>query len=257
MRSFLRVLLYILTLVLGGYLVAVWHWPVVADQSARWAMGESGGLVCLGVGSALLASPLVILLRWLQSIRRNREISYTTDNGRISVNLIAIEEALNRAVEGEPEVKKAHVRVFQDKVQRSVVIEAMVTMWEVPNVTDRNRFLQRLLRRRFAELMPEQSQVDVNLHLHRLTERRIEPRPVPAPKPAKPEAKPSPASDTESGSRSSTKLPTLPSEAMNPVANALPREGDEPDLYVGPTYPVDTSDDDDESRIPVPPPKRR
>ena len=49
-----------------------------------------------------------------------------------------------------------------------------MTLWEVPNVTDRNRFCQRLLRRRFAELMPEQTAVQVNLTVHRLTMRRPE-----------------------------------------------------------------------------------
>jgi hypothetical protein len=242
----------------------------VAEVSADWARTETGGLTCLVVGSALLVAPLAILVRWLQSIRRNREISYQTDSGRISVNLIAIEEALTRAVEGEPEVKKSHVRVFADKVRRSVVIEAVITLWEVPNVTDRNRFLQRLLRRRFAELMPEQSEVEVHLHLHRLTERRVEPKPQPVA--AKPKGKSTATiadrtttgdpptdrhgSERDSGSRNVPAL--LSPQAINPVANALPgRDEREDDLYVGPTYPVDAGDEDEESRIPVAPPKRR
>ena len=178
MRGVLRILLYVVTILLGLFLVAIDQRPELADQVAHLAQTIQGKWAIRGAAIILLASPLVILLRWFQSIRRNREISYETDNGKISVSLIAIEEALTRAIEGEPEVKKAHVRVFEDKVKRSIVIDAVVTMWEVPNVTDRNRFCQRLLRRRFAELMPEQSQVDVNLHLHRLTERRVEAKTV-------------------------------------------------------------------------------
>ena len=243
MRGTLRIFLYIVTIILGLFLVAVDQRPELADQVADLVHTIEGRWVVKAAAIILLSSPLVILLRWFQSLRRNREISYETDNGKISVSLIAIEEALTRAIEGEPEVKKAHVRVFEDKVKRSIIIDAVVTMWEVPNVTDRNRFCQRLLRRRFAELMPEQSQVDVNLHLHRLTERRVDPRPVQV-KEASPAAAAAPEVGTGSGSSSAAADPRASGE--NPVAGALVNEPDESDLYVGPAYPVEPDEDDEQ-----------
>ena len=252
MRGILRILLYIFTIVLGLFLAAVDQRPDIVDQVAALAKTMEGRWAVRAAAIILLSSPLMILMRWIQSIRRNREISYETDNGKISVSLIAIEEALSRAIEGEPEVKKAHVRVFEDKVKRAILIDAIVTMWEVPNVTDRNRFCQRLLRRRFAELMPEQSQVDVNLHLHRLTERRVEPKPMPKAavvnKPAEAAAK----SGTDSGALPAAE--DVRSSGVNPVADALHREPDESELYVGPTYPVEADDEDDD---PVPRGRRR
>lgn len=242
MRGVLRILLYVITILLGLFLAAVYARPELVDMVASLAKTSEGRWACGLAAGILLVSPLVILLRWFQSIRRNREISYDTDNGKISVNLMAIEEALTRAIEGEPEVKKAHVRVFEDRAKRSIIIDAVVTMWEVPNVTDRNRFCQRLLRRRFAELMPEQSQVDVNLHLHRLTERRIEPRPAKSKSPPDSTATSSSASSTSGISPGPNVLPT-PSES--PVADALHREPDESELYMGPTYPVEDDEDDD------------
>lgn len=239
MRSTLSFLLWIISVLLGVFLLIVNLEPGFAGLVAGLADTNKGRIVTAGAAGFFLVNPLVALLRWFQAIRRNREISYTTDGGRISVSLIAIEEALNRAIEGEPEVKKAHVRVFEDRVKRTVVIEAVVTLWEVPNVTDRNRFCQRLLRRRFAELMPEQSQVHVNLHLHRLTERRVEAKPIrlkPAEAPV--EIPPSTGQPVE--------MPLRESSDFNPVVGALPREPEEEDgLYVGPTYPVDTDDDDE------------
>ncbi len=248
MRGILRIILYLFTIVLGLFLVAIDQRPELADQVAHLAQTMEGRWAIRGTAAILLSSPLVILLRWFQSIRRNREISYETDNGRISVGLIAIEEALTRAIEGEPEVKKAHVRVFEDKVRRAIIIEAVVTMWEVPNVTDRNRFCQRLLRRRFAELMPEQSQVDVNLHLHRLTERRVEPRQTSTTSGAKiPAAATKDASTTGHGSGPAN-LPELRADSgINPVAGALSREPDESELYVGPSYPISVDDEDESS----------
>lgn len=238
MRLVLRILLYLVTLALGGILLAFSQDPSLAEQAAELVATTQGKWVCAGLAAFFLTNPLVTLLRWFQSIRRHREISYQTDGGKISVSLLAIEEALTRAIEGEAEVKKAHVRVFEDRVKRSVVIEAVVTLWEVPNVTDRNRFCQRLLRRRFAELMPEQNQVEVNLHLHRLTERRVEPKTLSIAKAASPAAA-APAAE-----------PDVPEpgqgSGINPVAGALDREPEESELYVGPTYPVDIDDDDDE-----------
>ncbi len=244
MRLVLRILLYLVTLALGGILLAFSQEPDLAERAADLVATPQGKWVCAGLAAFFLTNPLVTLLRWFQSIRRHREISYQTDGGKISVSLLAIEEALTRAIEGEVEVKKAHVRVFEDRVKRAVIIEAVVTLWEVPNVTDRNRFCQRLLRRRFAELMPEQNQVEVNLHLHRLTERRVEPKtlsiakasaPTKPTKPTKAEPEPEPEA-LEPGQGS----------GINPVAGALTREPDEADLYVGPSYPVDHDDEDDE-----------
>ncbi len=247
MRGILRILLYIFAIMLGIFLAAVDQRPEIIDLVAGLAKTTEGKWVVRAASVILLSSPLIILLRWLQSIRRNREISYETDNGKISVSLIAIEEALTRAIEGEPEVKKAHVRIFEDKVKRAILIDAVVTMWEVPNVTDRNRFCQRLLRRRFAELMPEQSQVDVNLHLHRLNERRLEPKAAPKAKSAE---KSGDSGVTTGGpgssSGNSVVLDEVRSSGVNPVADALHREPDESELYVGPTYPVEDEDEDDD-----------
>lgn len=243
MRQFLRSLLYLFSVALGLWCALTLYWPELIAFTAFF-LSSPEGRISLGVAAALLlTSPFMILLRWVQALRRNREISYTTDGGKISVSLIAIEEALTRAVEGEAEVKKAHVRVFEDRVRRAVVVEAVVTMWEVPNVTDRNRFLQKMLRRRFAELMPEQTHVDVNLHLHRMTERRPEQKPAVAPEPE-------PELGTGSGGRESSPARRAVTEELDPPAHeANPmQEPSEEDLFVGPAYPV-PSDDEDDSQV--------
>lgn len=242
MRQLLRSLLYLFSVALGLWCALTLYWPELIAFTAFF-LSSPEGRISLGVAAALLlTSPFMILLRWVQALRRNREISYTTDGGKISVSLIAIEEALTRAVEGEAEVKKAHVRVFEDRVRRAVVVEAVVTMWEVPNVTDRNRFLQKMLRRRFAELMPEQTHVDVNLHLHRMTERRPEQKPA--------AAAPEPELGTGSGGSGSSPARRAVTEELDPPAHeANPmQEPSEEDLFVGPAYPV-TSDDEDDSQV--------
>ncbi len=252
MRLTLRLMLYLLAMAIGALLVANNVYPWLADLGAQYLKRDEGMLMSSGVATILLITPLGLFLRWLQVNRRAREISYVTEAGRISVNLVAIEEALTRAVEGEPEVKKAHVKVFEDRVRRSIIIDAALTMWEVPNVTDRNRFCQRLLRRRFAELMPEQTAVEVNLNVHRLNVRRPDPRPAEATSVA---AAPIAATPI---------APDLGSSALRKAANGVgtstdtfaelaiapnPAQPSEDDLYVGPSYPVMKDDDEEGSQV--------
>jgi len=193
---------------------------------------------------------LSVLVRWWQLNSLWFEVSATTESGRVSVNLVAVEEALTRALENEDCVKKAHVRVYEERgVKRQVVIESAMTFWEVPNVTERNRQCQAILRRRFAELMPEQSSVQVNLNVHRITPRRHESK-APAASPAAPakpaqapaESNPFAGTPLEAEGASYRRYPT-----PNPgyvEAPPTPAKDEADDLYVGPSYPVDRDEDE-------------
>ncbi len=240
MRAALSLLMYFAAMALGGLLMANLFHPAIMPAIADFLAREGGRWLESSLSVVLLLCPLAIWLRWLQVMRRSREISYQTENGRISVSLQAIEEALTRALEGEPEVKKGTVRVHEDRIKRSVEIEAVVTLWEVPNVTDRNRFCQRLLRRRFAELMPEQTDVHVNLSLHRLTMRR--PESVAQPALEKPAAKPATDSIAKRGNE-------LEQPYRDPLLDSalLPTPASD-ELYVGPSYPVVKEEEDEASQ---------
>ncbi|MEK7415734.1 MAG: hypothetical protein AAB263_20705 [Planctomycetota bacterium] len=243
MRAFLRWFVFVVGVAFGGLLAMFNLWPDTVEPVMYWFRDHaSGHVIGITLASILLVSPLLMILRWLQAMRRSREISYTTDNGRISVNLVAIEEALTRAVEGEPEIRKARVSVYEDRVKRGIVIDAVVTLWEVPNVTERNLFCQRMLRRRFAELMPERTDVSVNLTVHRLTVRPPNKGNVLV-HAAGDAATQQPAEKAQDFSRAgATKPPNRQSEHF--PLDAEPK--DENDLYVGPSYPV-TRDDEDEA----------
>jgi hypothetical protein len=245
MRAPLRVLMYAFAMAIGALLVLnnlflARGMPVTPFQwLATFLVTSEGRMVASGLAAVLLLSPLAILLRYWQATRRARDISYQTEHGRISVNLIAVEEALTRAIEGEPEVKKAHVRVYEDRVKRVVIIEAVMTLWEVPNVTDRNRFCQRLLRRRFAELMPERTAVEVNLSVHRLTTRGPS-APAPLPAPPLPIMAPMPATAPGPQTASIYRDPLMDDDT-SPLSSPATDE----DLYLGPSYPVVKDDDED------------
>jgi hypothetical protein len=253
MRAFLRWMVFIIGIGLGGLLGCFTLFPETVEPVMFWLRDSfAGKMTASCMAGVLLSSPLLWLLRWLQAMRRSREISYNTDNGRISVNLVAIEEALTRAIEGETEIRKARVSVYEDRVKRGIVIDAVVTLWEVPNVTERNLFCQRLLRRRFAELMPERSDVSVNLAVHRLTVRPPNKLVGPPAVPAVPAAAAvATGSALDRNQLGVTKLPTREPEHLPRSAELQ----DEDDLYVGPSYPVTREDEDEATGVfarPVP-----
>lgn len=252
-------LLYLLSFAFGGVLLAYYLQPALFADLVAYEQGypREARLLAAGLSMLLMLTPLSILLRWFRVHRRSREISYSTERGRVAVNLVAVEEALTRALENEDCVKKAHVRVYEDRVKRQVVIESALTFWEVPNVTERTRQCQQLLRRRFAELMPEQSVVQVNLNLHRINPRKIE-----APRPAEAKvvtvlstpAMPNPFAGTplEQSRGSTPSVGNIYAEPPTPPASsrpALPVVPNEDELYVGPAYPVDKDDDDGSSAV--------
>lgn len=259
MRAILRILLYLMALTLGAGCMAYYWRPdlfqvVVAFEQEH---PREAALVAAGLAMILLLSPLSILLRWVQARQRAKEISYTTDTGRVSVNLIAIQEALTRALEHEDCVRKAHVHLYEDRVKRQVVIDAAMTFWEVPNVTERNRQCQVLLRRRFAELMPEQKVV-VNLSVHRITPRRDRSEPTRvdtdherarAETRVDAEAVADPFAGTPLAGSVVTPTPPVGQYlAPPPGAEAghpqLPPAPTEDELYVGPSYPVEHDEDE-------------
>ncbi|MDA3960508.1 MAG: hypothetical protein PF961_06940, partial [Planctomycetota bacterium] len=161
MQTSLRFLLYFAAAVAGSFLITSAFAPdytarLIDDYQMRLA--ETGGRIASGVvGVVLVMVPVLILLRWYASRRYAREISYTTEQGRVAVSLIAIEEALTRAIEQEEVVRKVQVRVFEDRVRKMVVIEAALTLWDDGDISGVNRRCQQLMRVRFAELMPEQT----------------------------------------------------------------------------------------------------
>ncbi len=267
MRAALRILLCLLSLVLSAGLVTAYVRPSAFELAVEHLRKPEGHWLMLSLATLMAVIPLGMAIGWWRAHRRAREISYTTDGGRVSVSLIAVEEALTRAVEGETCVKKAAVRVYEDRVKRQVIIDAVMTLWEVANVTERNRTCAQILRRRFNELMPEQTAVAVNLTVHRLTPRRDDAKhATDAPAIAVP-AVASVAPVVERGiseyGESLEAGPTAPTgddvAALRSDPSLPPDAIGEDELYVGPSYPVDDDDDDAEDYLgrPIPVKKKR
>lgn len=180
MQRLMRFVLYLLSLVAGGMLAYTALYPdfglAMFDYYAQRLPETSGRIGTGAVGAVLFLLPLALFVRWYASRRYAKEIGYQTENGSVSVSLQAIEEALVRALEHDEAVRKVALRVYDDRMKRQVSITCALTLWDDGDVTGINRRCQELLRSRFRELMPEQTDVAININVHRLTQRAEVPK---------------------------------------------------------------------------------
>lgn len=282
----LRLLFWATALVLGIVaLVAAIEPPLVIEWLGVLSQAlpdPPTRIISAAIGALLLLLPLAIAVRRFSQRRYAREISYQTEHGEVSVSLQAIEEALVRAIEQDPAVRKVQLRVYDDRVKRQASISCVLTLWDDGDVTGINRRCQDLVRNRFAELMPEQNDVHIHINVHRLTQ-----RPVEVEQPVAPDTElttdrtgmPLPGllatqgqTNTRAGaallatkrrqsteSRDGETASAADEGAADPVPEAEDRteptdeeDGFDPmaDLYVGPRYTVeqDNDEDDDERR---------
>ncbi len=119
-----------------------------------------------------LLCQVFLVLRGFTCLRYRREISYLNEFGKVSISLAAIEDALTRAVDQEHGVRKVQCRVYEDRVKRQVVVDCDITLWEQGSVKGINERCQDILRRRFAELLPDRENVEIHLKVLRLTHSR-------------------------------------------------------------------------------------
>ena len=177
MHVFLRSFVYLLCFSVGLVIISV----LIFRESAMQALisylqavqaGEASLWTLLGLGILQVLIPIALTLRWLAVRRFARELSYMTANGRVSVNLQAIEEALARAAVNGKGVKHIVVRVYEDRIRRQVIIQAVLTLWDENNITGATQRCQEILSQRFQELMPEQRSVQVQVSVNRLNQQR-------------------------------------------------------------------------------------
>ena len=291
MRNVLRWIVYLLAIGLGiaGVWGAVYPEPVAKGfvKIAHHLEGNLGRFIIGGIGISILCVHILLVIRWWRERRFAREIGYNNELGRVSVSLVAIEEALTRAIENEEGVRRIAIRVFEDRVKRQVNIDASLNLWETNNVTHINHRCQETLRRRFTELMPEKTAVQVHLSLQRMSTKKADEKSTRQAPLQQSTSHDEQTSDHPSNEYAAAMEPdeedrreTLPDSVPledgdpdpQPVETQQPRaeNGGKPvptngfreesvheeDLYAGPTYPVGDPNDDDEESVsgaPLPP----
>ena len=169
--GFLTVLIYIILslatgLVLIGLSLEIINVEVItayiaeipADFPLKWVTVIAGLLLIL------------LCLRYIQASfrrsRRNKSITFESDEGKVSITLVAIEDMLKKMLEAKIEVSRIKPRVFSRKKNIEVVARGVLTT-EV-NLVEFTKEIQEQVREKMHTLLGEDKPVQVNLEIRKI-----------------------------------------------------------------------------------------
>ncbi len=169
--GFLTVLIYIiLSLATGLFLVGLsleiitidiitaYLTKIPADFPLRWITALVGLLLIL------------LCLRYMQAsfrrLRRNKSIIFKSDEGKVSITLVAIEDMLKKMLEAKTEVSRIKPKVILRKKGIEVAARGVLTA-EV-NLVEFTKEIQEQVREKVHTLLGEDKQVQVNLEIRKI-----------------------------------------------------------------------------------------
>ena len=122
--------------------------------------------------TTILVGLLLILLclRYLQAsfrrVRRNKSITFNSEEGKVSITLVAIEDMLKKMLEAKTEVSRIKPKVLLKKKGIEVVARGVLTT-EV-NLVEFTKEIQEQIREKVHALLGQDKQVKVNLEIRKI-----------------------------------------------------------------------------------------
>ena len=113
---------------------------------------------------------MLFCLRYIQTIfrrrKRNKSITFESDEGKVSITLVAIEEMLKKLLEEKTEVSHIKPKVILKKKHIEVAARGILTT-EV-NLVDFTKEIQKQVKEKLHALLGEDKQVRVNLEIRKI-----------------------------------------------------------------------------------------
>ena len=169
--GFLTVLIYIiLSLTTGLVLIGLSLEMITIDTITTYLAKIPADFPLRWI--AVLAGLLLILLclRYIQAsfrrLRKNKSITFESDDGKVSITLVAIEEMLKKMLEEKTEVSRIKPKVFLRKKGIEVVAHGVLTT-EV-NLVEFTKEIQEQVKEKVHTLLGEDKQVQVNLEIKKI-----------------------------------------------------------------------------------------
>lgn len=138
--------------------IALYLSEIPADFPLKWISFLTGFLLVL------------ICLRYLQTSirrqRRNKSITFESNQGKVSITLVAIEDMLKKMLEEKTEVSKIKPRVLLKKKGIEVYARGVLTT-EV-NLVEFTGEIQEQVKEKVHTLLGEDKQVQVNLEIRKI-----------------------------------------------------------------------------------------
>jgi len=169
--GFLTALIYIiLSLTAGLLLVGLSLEIITVDTIAAYLADVPADFPIKWI-SILIGLLLILLcLRYMQAsfrrARKNKSITFESEQGKVSITLVAIEEMLKKMLEEKTEVSRIKPKVFLRKKGIEVIARGVLTT-EV-NLVEFTKEVQEQIREKVQTLLGEDKQVRVNLEIRKI-----------------------------------------------------------------------------------------
>lgn len=170
--GFLTILIYIILSLAVGLLLAGLSLGMITVDAITAYLAQIPADFPLQLVSALSGILLILFcLRYLQasfrSSLRNKSISFESDEGRVSITLVAIEEMLKKMLEEKTEVSQIKPKVLLKKKGIEVIARGVLTA-EV-NLVEFTKIIQEQVKEKVHNLLGEDKMVQVNLEIRKIS----------------------------------------------------------------------------------------
>ena len=116
--------------------------------------------------TTVLVNVTYVVVRHVQGYPTRTQVPVKGDSSNVSVSLQALQNALKRALETQPEVHSIEIELDYDGRSRRVTqVRAHGTIWDGPDILPTTLKIQKVLERRFGEIVEpdEPPQFEVQL----------------------------------------------------------------------------------------------
>ena len=169
--GFLTVLIYITLSLTTGFIliglslgmlnvdtITVYLTKIPADFPLRW--------IAVLVGLLLI----LLCLRYIQAsfrrARKNKSITFESEEGKVSITLVAIEDMLKKMLEEKTEVSRIKPKVILRK--KGIEVAACGVLTTEVNLVEFTKEIQEQIRGKVHNLLGEDKQVQVNLEIRKI-----------------------------------------------------------------------------------------
>lgn len=169
--GFLTVLIYIILSLTAGFIliglslgmlnvdiITAYLARIPADFPLRWVTVLIGLLLIL------------LCLRYIQAsfrrARKNKSITFVSEQGKVSITLVAIEDMLKKMLEEKTEVSRIKPKVILRK--KGIEVAACGVLTTEVNLVEFTKEIQEQIREKVHNLLGEDKQVQVNLEIRKI-----------------------------------------------------------------------------------------
>jgi len=173
LRNLLVIMYTVILILSGGVLIALAFGlipsmevsktidAIYATRNLRISLGATGGI--------LIAVSILLLQLFMGKLQREKNISFTNPDGRVSISLHAIEDYIKRIAVSIQEIKDIKSEVVAGK--KAIEIFTKVTLWSDINIPETTEKIQSIIKLRLQEMLGIEESIYVEVNVIKIVHR--------------------------------------------------------------------------------------